>query len=84
MPPRATPLEALRNMIAASPISEEQFRRKLIEKMVIDPHEKLDGIADDKLQWLASDFMKIAGEIIDGPAEEKPAETVTEETPIPF
>jgi hypothetical protein len=83
-PARATPLQALRNMINSSPISEEEFRRKLIEKMVIDPHEKLDGIADDKLKWLAGGFMPIANEIIDGPSEEKPVETVSEETPIPF
>lgn len=65
MPPRATPLEGLRNLLMASPINEAQLRAYLIGNMIIEPSEKLDDLPDEKLQNIINDFEKIAHAILD-------------------
>jgi len=64
-PPRATPLEGLRNLIAASPVSEEQLVRHLVISMRMEPHQKLEDIPDDEIAKINSEFMTIAAEILD-------------------
>lgn len=75
MPERATPLQQLRNMIAASPLpepKEDTFRKFLVGKMAIEPSDTLDRLPDDKLNVLIGGFMAFAGEIVDGKEEEVP------------
>jgi hypothetical protein len=70
-PPLATPLEGLRNLLKASPISEEVLVKHLVQTMAIEPHQKLIHLSDEKIIQLTSEFMVIAGEILDGGKEEK-------------
>ena len=65
-PPRATPLEGVRNLIAASPITEFQLEQRLIKNGVIEPTQNLGTLNDDELLQIQSMFMSIAAEIVDG------------------
>ena len=70
MPPRATPLEGLRNLIAASPIDEDQLRRHLIQKMQMEPRESFDDLSDDRLTGINNRFTELCAEILE-PAQDK-------------
>ncbi len=71
-PPRATPLEGLRNLIGASPIDEAQLTRHLVNKMVLEPHQKIDDLSQAKLTNVIEEFMNICAEILEpDPKKEK-------------
>ncbi len=64
-PPRATPLEGLRNLIKASPVKEEEFVKYLIQTMRMEPHEKLENLSEDRLLIFQGEYMTIANAILD-------------------
>ncbi len=70
-PPLATPLEGLRNLINASPITEFQFEQQCIKRGFIQPTRTLDSSSDQELIRMQESFMTIAEEIIN-PKEVKP------------
>lgn len=65
MPPLATPLEGLRNLIAASPFDEAVFTKHLISGMELEPSQSLDDLSDERVLALTNIFMLIASEILD-------------------
>ena len=64
-PERATPIQGLRNLIKASPISEPQLVKFLIGNMAMEPSEKLDQLSDDRILKINGSFMDIAGQILE-------------------
>ena len=64
-PDRATPIQGLRNLIKASPISEPQLVKFLIGNMAMEPSEKLDQLSDDRILKINGSFMDIAGQILE-------------------
>lgn len=66
-PPRATPLQGLRNLIASSPVKEEEFRLFLIRKMMMEPHQKLEDLNEHTISDIRENFLSFAGEILDNP-----------------
>jgi hypothetical protein len=63
-PRHATPLEGLRNMIKASPITEEQYHKHLVTGMYIEPHQTMEDLNDEWLLKLQGQFMADAQEIL--------------------
>jgi hypothetical protein len=64
-PERATPIQGLRNLIKASPISEPQLVKFLIGNMAMEPSEKLESLSDDRILKINGSFMDIAGQILE-------------------
>ncbi len=69
-PARATPLEALRNLIQASPLNEEQIVRHLVSKMLLEPHQKLEDLSEPRMKATIEQFMAVCEEILE-PAEKE-------------
>jgi recombination protein RecT len=64
-PPKATPLEGLRNLIKASPVEEEQLVRYLVQTMMLEPSQKLEALSEENLKRVIDDFMSIAASILE-------------------
>lgn len=62
-PPRATALETLRNLMAASKIEEPQLLTYLFGMGKVEQGEKLESLPDDRLQEIIDSWMSIAPEI---------------------
>lgn len=70
-PAPATPLDDLRNLIAASPFDEAKFTHHLISGMELEPSQTLDDLNDEAVLRLTNIFTVISGEILDAPKPEK-------------
>jgi hypothetical protein len=64
-PALATPIQGLRNLLKASPISEPQLVRFLIGNRMMEPSEQLDSLSDDRILQIKDRFMPIADQILE-------------------